>query len=315
MSAEAAATPVIEARGLVKRFGVRRAVDGLDLTVPAGTVYGFLGPNGSGKSTTIRMLLGLISPTSGTARILGHDIRRDRVRALRGVGAQVEAPSFYGYMTGRRNLEFLGALTGPTPRALVDQAIARVRLTGRDGDKVKTYSQGMRARLGLAQALLCRPELLVLDEPTNGLDPQGMREVRELVRTLAVEDGMSIFISSHLLSEVQAVCDRVAVISHGAMVAEGPVAELLGNTDGLAVLRLACQAPADVDPVAVASAVPEVREAQRQDPYLMVTAPAERAAAVNAALVGAGVAVSELLIVRRSLEEFFFEVTGEESSL
>ncbi len=310
-----AALSVIEARGLVKRFGARRAVDGLDLTVPSGTVYGFLGPNGSGKSTTIRMLLGLIAPTAGTARILGHDIRHDRVRALRGVGAQVEAPSFYGYLSGRRNLEFLGALTGPTPRALVDEAIARVRLTGRDGDKVKTYSQGMRARLGLAQALLCRPDLLVLDEPTNGLDPQGMREVRELVRSLAQEDGMSIFISSHLLAEVQAVCDRVAVISAGRLVAEGPVSELLSEAEGLVQLRLVVHAPPGVSATQIALTVPGVTEARVGDPWLLVTAPPTAAAAVNAALVSAGVAVSELVAHQRSLEEFFFQVTGQESSL
>lgn len=303
----------IEATGLTKRFGQRVAVDALNLAVPRGTVYGFLGPNGSGKTTTIRMLVGLLRPTAGSASLLGHDIRRDLIAGLRETGAQVESPAFVSNLSGRRNLEYLGALTlGRVPAALVDQALARVRLTGRDRDRVRTYSQGMKARLGLAQALLCQPRLLILDEPTNGLDPQGMHEVRELIRHLAAEDGMTVFISSHLLAEVQQLCDRVAILRRGQAVAEGPVAELLSSAGRL---RIAVDEPGGVDAAALVAEVDGVQIVAREDGYLRLAAPPEQAAEINRRLVSAGVAVGELVIERQSLEDFYLDVTGREAQL
>jgi len=303
---------VIETSGLCKRFGARKAVDNLSLSVEPGQVYGFLGPNGSGKSTTIRMLLGLIRPTDGQARLLGYDIRRRLTGALRHVGAQVETPAFYGYMSGRRNLELLGALTGPISRQAIDDTLSRVRLLGREMDKVRTYSMGMKARLALAQALLPRPKLLILDEPTNGLDPQGMREVRELIRALAHHEGLTIFLSSHLLAEVEQVCDRVAVIAHGRLVAEGKVADLLR---GGAVVRMKVGCDQPEAAAEVARGLEGVMAVEADDEGLTVDLRGELAAAVNAALVGAGIGVYHLAVEHRSLEEFFFSVVGEEVSL
>ena len=297
---------VLATAGLSKHFGRLRAVDGLDLAVPAGCVYGFLGPNGSGKTTTIRMALGLIRPTAGRVEVMGRNLAH-RARALAEVGAQVESPAFYNYLSGRRNLELLAALTGPVARGAIDAALARVRLDGRERDKVRTYSQGMKTRLALAQALLPRPRLLVLDEPTNGLDPQGMKEVRELIRDLARDDGITIFLSSHLLAEVQQVCDRVAVIHKGRLVAQGPVAELLRG-DGEVCVR--CDEPerAAVAARAVAG------EATVTADGLRVALAEEAVPELVAALVAAGVRVREVVRERRTLEEFFLGVTGQQEA-
>lgn len=304
-----ASATVLEARGLTKRFGRRIVVDALELAVPAGTVYGFLGPNGAGKSTTLRMALGLIRPTAGTVKLMGHEVSRARRQALQEVGAQVETPAFYGYLSAWRNLQMLGELTGPTPPGRIAEVLARVRLAGREHDKVRTYSQGMRMRLGLAQALLSRPRLLILDEPTNGLDPQGMREVRQLIRELATAEGMTVFLSSHLLTEVQQVCDRVAVIHRGRLVAEGLVSELL-KTAGHARVDLRCdrqdEAAARLGELAGVSAV------EVDDEWLRVEVEEDAVADVNRALVEAGHRVSALVPRQQSLEEFFLKVTGEE---
>lgn len=223
---------VIEVEGLHKiyrrlRGGPTVAVDGLDLTVPSGGVYGFLGPNGSGKTTTIRCLLGLGTPTEGTCRILGHDSSTDLHRVIRSVGSIVEAPALFPTFTGSKNLELLAAIYD-LPSTRIDEVLHVVDLFERRRDLVKGYSLGMRQRLAIAAALLKDPQLLVLDEPANGLDPAGIREVRRLLRRLA-DDGRTVFVSSHLLSEVQQTCDRVAILSRGRCVAAGPVAEVLSR--------------------------------------------------------------------------------------
>ena len=315
MSTPVEATPepavVLAAEGLTKDYGRRRVVDGLDLSVQAGQVYGFLGRNGAGKSTTIRMLLGLISPTAGEARLLGEDVRRRKVKALKAVGAQVETPAFYGYLSGYRNLELLSALTAPTSRQEILDVLERVKLKGREHDKVRTYSQGMRMRLGLAQALLPQPQLVILDEPTNGLDPYGMKEVRELVAKLAREDGLTVFLSSHILSEVQQVCDRVAVIDEGRLVAEGRVDQLLA--DG-AVARVQLECDRREDAAALARELDGVDEVELRPDGLLVTLPEERVAELNCHLVTGGIAVRALVPERVSLEEFFLRVTGGSSA-
>ncbi|MFD7719999.1 ABC transporter ATP-binding protein, partial [Streptomyces sp. NPDC059814] len=224
------AAPVIETRGLTKRYrGGQLAVDGLDLTVPGGSVFGFLGPNGSGKTTTIRMLMGLIDPTSGTARVLGRPMPDAARTVLPHVGALIEGPALYGFLSGRDNLlryDRADPTADPrTRRARVDGALERVGLAAAGGKKARAYSLGMKQRLGLAAALLRPRRLLVLDEPTNGLDPQGMREIRTLVRELAAE-GTTVFLSSHLLDEIEQVCTHAAVMARGRLLIQGPVADL-----------------------------------------------------------------------------------------
>jgi ABC-2 type transport system ATP-binding protein len=224
-------TDALVTHGLTKTYGGVPAVDHLDLRVPAGLLYGFLGPNGAGKTTTIRMLLGLIHPTAGSAEVLGQAVAPGRGTAvLRRVGALVEEPAAYRYLSGRRNLEYYAKVAGPRDDARrrlarVDEVLALVDLTAAAGKRVRAYSQGMRQRLGIARALLGAPDVLVLDEPTNGLDPQGIAEIRALLRRLA-DDGTTVFVSSHLLAEVEAMCDRVGVLAHGRLVAEGPPSNL-----------------------------------------------------------------------------------------
>lgn len=213
-------------RGFLGRYGALHAVRDLSLTVPRGAIYGFLGPNGAGKSTTLRMTLGLIHPTEGRVLIGGHDVARERMQALRQVGAFVEAPSFYLYLSGRRNLELLAGLSGGASRQEMDRILDRVGLGARAGDLVRVYSHGMRARLGLASCLLPRPEVLILDEPTDGLDPHGIREVRDLIRSLAQDDGLTVFLSSHMLGEVENLCTHIAIIDQGQRILDGELAPL-----------------------------------------------------------------------------------------
>lgn len=234
---------VIETRGLTKRYrGGQLAVDGLDLSVPGGSIFGFLGPNGSGKTTTIRMLMGLIDPTSGTARLLGHPVPAAARTVLPQVGALIEGPALYGFLSGRDNLlryDSADPTADPrTRRARVGQALDRVGLAAAAYKKARAYSLGMKQRLGLAAALLQPRRLLVLDEPTNGLDPQGMREIRTLVRELAA-DGTTVFLSSHLLDEIEQVCTHAAVMAGGRLIIQGPVAELAAGARG----RLAVTTP------------------------------------------------------------------------
>ncbi|MFD4790382.1 ABC transporter ATP-binding protein [Streptomyces sp. NPDC058459] len=302
--------PAIATRGLTKRYrGGQLAVDGLDLTVPAGSVFGFLGPNGSGKTTTIRMLMGLIEPTSGTAHVLGRPMPGAGRAVLPEVGALIEGPALYGFLSGRDNLlryDAADPAADPrTRRARVTAALERVGLAAAGGKKARAYSLGMKQRLGLAAALLRPRRLLVLDEPTNGLDPQGMREIRGLIRELAA-DGTTVFLSSHLLDEIEQVCTHAAVMTRGRLVIQGAVADLSAGVRG----RLAVTTPDPADAVRV------LREQGVTD--LTVTGetvtgepPGRDLAEVNAALVAAGVRVRGFTQVRASLEDAFVALTGE----
>ena len=227
-----AASAPVEARGLVKRFGEIVAVDGVDLTVEAGDVYGFLGPNGAGKTTTLRMMLGLIRPSDGAVRIFGRDPLIVGARALDGVAGFVEGPRFYPYLSGRKNLELLAAYDRlGASRRDIDAVLETVELLDRAKDRVGGYSHGMRQRLGIAASLIRRPQLLILDEPATGLDPAGMRDMRALVRRLA-DDGMTVVLSSHLMSEVEELCNRVAIISGGRIIRESTLRDLLASAAG-----------------------------------------------------------------------------------
>ena len=211
---------VVETSGLTKRFGDRVAVDSVDLRIPRGSAFGYLGPNGAGKTTLIRMLLGLTSATSGTMRLLGRPVPAERQQALARVGAIVEEPRFHAHLTGRENLEVIAAAREPEAHERIDGALGRVGLSHRADDRVKSYSLGMRQRLGVARSLLADPELLILDEPTNGLDPAGIREFRDMIRGFVAE-GRTVLLSSHLLDEVEKICDEVAIVDRGQVVDAG----------------------------------------------------------------------------------------------
>ena len=218
----------VEVHGLTKRFGRRSAVDNVDLLVPRGSVFGYLGPNGAGKTTLIRVLLGLTKADGGTISLLGIPVPAQRDRALAQVGAIVDEPRFHGHLTGRQNLRILAAARGGDASNQIGPALDRTRLTQRADDKVSTYSMGMRQRLGMAACLLADPRLLILDEPMNGLDPAGMREMREMIRGLA-DEGRTIVLSSHLLDEVERTCDQVAIVDNGKVIRQGPIEELTGT--------------------------------------------------------------------------------------
>ncbi|MFN2441250.1 MAG: ABC transporter ATP-binding protein [Thermoanaerobaculia bacterium] len=220
---------VLQAEGLTKKIGDRTIVEDVSLAIRAGEIFGFLGPNGAGKTTTIRMLVGLIRPTEGNVRLGGHDLRREPEVALRKVGCIVESPDLYRFMTGRENLQHFARMIGSLEDEEIDRVSRIVGLHHRLDEKVKTYSLGMRQRLGIAQALMGSPQLLILDEPANGLDPAGIREMRALLRRLAHEEGLGILVSSHLLAEIELMCDRVAIIHRGRIISSGPVSELLAR--------------------------------------------------------------------------------------
>jgi ABC-type multidrug transport system ATPase subunit len=295
-------TAVIVTRGLVKRYGRLRAVDGIDLDVNEGDVYGFLGANGSGKTTTVRMLLGLVLPTSGEVELLGGRMPRAARRVLPRVGALVEGPAHYGHLSGRENLALLDA-SGPggrwrTRRRRIDAVLEQVGLAGVGRRPVKAYSLGMRQRLGLAGALLRRPELLVLDEPTNGLDPQGIAEIRALLLDLH-RGGTTIFLSSHLLAEVEQLCSRVGVLDRGRLVLQDELATLTAPT-GCTVVRTP-------EPDRVRATLDgRVTASDGERVVVRGSDPAE----VNALLVGVGVPVTGLALERPSLEQVVLAATG-----
>jgi len=226
---------MIQLHHLQKKFGARLAVEDLSFTVARGEVFGLLGHNGAGKSTAIGMMLGQVWPTSGEVRICGHDVSTQRRAALQQVGAIFETPVFYDYLSGWRNLEILSSYTAPTPRARIQEVIEWVGLTGRERSKVRTYSHGMRSRLALAQALLPQPALLILDEPSDGLDPEGIHEMRQTILRLQRELGLTILLSSHLLNEVDQLCTRIAILQQGKKVFEGSVAEVKAATGRVAL--------------------------------------------------------------------------------
>jgi ABC-type multidrug transport system ATPase subunit len=298
------ATPLVETRDLTKRYGRQiTAVDRLNLAVRRGEVYGFLGPNGAGKTTTLRMLLGLIEPTSGAARVLGQE--PGSPASLTGVGALVESPAFYPYLSGYDNLNVVSRYAG-VPRRRIREVLETVELSGRAKDKFKKYSLGMKQRLGVAAALLKDPELLILDEPTNGLDPKGMADMRALVRELGSGE-RTVLLSSHLLGEVEQICDRVGVIHKGILVAEGTIAELRGE-GGLLV-----RAEPFEEARQIAERLEGVEGVRVVDGMLRLATDPGSAAEINAKLVSAGLRVSELRPAEQSLEEVFLELTGGET--
>jgi ABC-2 type transport system ATP-binding protein len=300
--------PPVEVRGLVKRYGALAAVDGVDLTVNAGDVYGYLGPNGAGKTTSLRMMLGLIRPTAGAVRVFGRDPTVS-VHALERVAGFVEAPTFYPYLTGRRNLELLAAYDGRGALERIDRSLELVELSGRAGDRVGGYSHGMRQRLGIAAALLRDPKLLLLDEPTTGLDPGGMRDMRELIRRLAGE-GITIMLSSHLLAEVEEVCNRVAIIRSGKVVYEGEIAALRG----VGAVSYSLSTTDDERAIAVCRAQPGIEDARMRDGRLWFTADQSAVAELSQALVEAGALIRALTPQTASLEDLFFSLTEGEAA-
>jgi ABC-2 type transport system ATP-binding protein len=298
----------IEARGLVKRYGEIVAVDHVDLTVERGDVFGYLGPNGAGKTTSLRMLLGLIRPTEGSARLFGRDPLQDGARALDDVAGFVEGPRFYPYLSGRKNLRLLGDLDGNDAVSRIDEVLELVELRERAKDKVGGYSHGMRQRLGIAAALLRDPKLLLLDEPTTGLDPAGMRDMRDLVKRLASE-GITILLSSHILAEVEELCNRVAIIRRGSVIYEGRLDDLLRSAGG--GFRLRTNEPDRAYKLLLAQ--PGV-EAAHLDGYLRLQAEDPALVEATIALGCAGIGITELTPMTTSLEELFLAMTGGESS-
>ncbi len=300
----------IKTTALIKSFGSHNAVNAIDLAVPRGSIFGFLGPNGSGKTTTIRMLLGLAEPTSGEISLLGHAIPTDTQSALPHVGALVEGPAFYPYLSGRENLiRFDSADSNADPKtraARVEAALARVGLTQASEKKVHAYSLGMKQRLGIANALLQPRQLLILDEPTNGLDPQGTREVRTLIRDLAAQ-GITIFISSHLLLEIEQICTHLAVMSAGNLVAQGSIEELSFSE----ILNLNLRTP-DIN-LAIATLNSLDIEARHEDGRVKANVLHSFIApdVIVASLVAAGVKVEGFTLEAPQLEERFVSLTGE----
>jgi ABC-2 type transport system ATP-binding protein len=295
---------VVETSGLTKRFGERTVVDDVDLRVPRGAAFGYLGPNGAGKTTLIRMLLGLTSATNGSMRLLGLPVPQDRSRALARVGAIVEEPRFHGHLTGRENLAVVAAARGGEPFARIDAAIDQVGLAARADDRVKTYSLGMRQRLGIARCLIADPELLILDEPMNGLDPAGILEFRQFVHSF-VETGRTIVLSSHLLDEVEKTCDHVAIVDQGRIVAQGSIDELRGH--GHVVFVEADDRERARRVLAESAAVERVVD---DGTVLAVTILDPNVVAdLNRSLVEAGVSVNRLEPKHASLEQRFLEIT------
>jgi len=300
----------LQTEDLTKRFGARTAVDRLSLRVERGDIYGFLGPNGAGKSTTLRMLLGLVRPTSGVVkfplRASGWEYLRARSRA----GAIIEAPAFYENFSGRRNLQLLASLSGGVKRERVEQVLEIVGLRDRAQDPVKVYSYGMRQRLGIAQALLPTPELIILDEPTNGLDPQGIQQTRELIRRLRDEFKLTVLLSSHLLSEIEQLCNRVGIIHEGCLLYEGEPESLVTRASTYRVR---------VDDLSRAFELltnqPNITVSRNGDSFLRIDANEENISVVNALLVGKEIKVYELSPAQETLEEAFLRLTKTGSNL
>ena len=300
----------IKTSSLTKQFGSQKAVSSIDLSVPKGSVFGFLGPNGSGKTTTIRMILGLAAASKGDIELLGHPIPKELEHALPKVGALVEGPAFYPYMSGRNNLIRIDSADrnsrSGTRKQRVDAALERVGLTNAAKKKVHAYSLGMKQRLGLANALLKPREILILDEPTNGLDPQGTREVRSLIRSLAAE-GITIFVSSHLLSEIEQLCSHLAVMTAGKIVAQGSLAELRNESQTRLVLK------ADrIDELVDLLKTQGLTKLSLKPDRVVVPVPGDfDVASLNQLLVKKKFMVSEIRLEQPSLEEYFVNLTGE----
>lgn len=296
---------ILLTRQLGKRYGKRWAVKNLNLEVHRGDVFGFLGPNGAGKSTSIRMILSLIKPTTGETELFGYSLKSHRSDALRRVGGIVEKPDFYLYLSAYKNLEIVGALTGGVKRTRILEVMDLVGLTSRAMDCVKTYSHGMKQRLGIAQALLSDPELIILDEPTNGLDPQGMKEVRDLIVHLSRDQKKTIILSSHLLNEIEIVANRMVIINNGELVVQGDVSKLLDEGEKYVVIK--AKPLKNVEAV-LSQQKRIIGEYSLKDELFKVKMDFAHIPKLNKALVGAGVQV-QALIPKRSLEDLFLSMT------
>ncbi len=300
--------PIVQIQGLTKRIGSKLIIDNLSFEVPRGEVFGFLGPNGAGKTTTIRMMVGLMTPTAGDVLIEGKSIRREFEQAIRQVGAIVENPEMYKYLSGYKNLVHYARMVPGVGPERIREVVRLVGLDKRIHDKVKSYSLGMRQRLGVAQALLHKPSLLILDEPTNGLDPAGIRELRDYLRALARNEGISIVVSSHLLAEMELMCDRVGIIQNGRLIDVRQIGEFVaeGETERY-LFRVGT--PDRAEELFRGLGVP----VHRTEEGLEADAGAERVADLNEALVKAGIRVYGIWPVKKSLEDKFLEMTGGES--
>ncbi len=300
----------METHGLTKRFGPKAAVNGVELLVPRGSAFGYLGPNGAGKTTLIRVLLGLTRADAGTMSLLGYPVPRHRDVALARVGAIVDEPRFHRHLTGRQNLRLLAAARDPAARDRIGPSLERVGLAHRADDRVSKYSMGMRQRLGVAACLLSDPELLILDEPMNGLDPAGMADMRELILSM-VADGRTVVLSSHLLDEIERTCDAVAIVDHGSVIRQGPIAELLAGAQP--VLEVECSEPRWARALLAGTALGARVEAVPSALGLAITLPAgagrDVIAEINRVLVEGGISVYRLQPVQTSLESWFLQVT------
>jgi ABC-2 type transport system ATP-binding protein len=311
---------VLSVRNLKKKLGNKMIIKGISFDIYGGEIFGFLGPNGSGKTTTIRMLVDLIRPTEGSVLVCGLDVHKEHDAALNLIGSIVENPEMYPYMTGWENLEHFARMVPGIGQERIQEVVDIVGMHNRIHDKVKKYSLGMRQRLGIAQALLGKPKLLIMDEPTNGLDPQGIKELRQFIRRLA-DDGMSLFISSHLLSEIQLMCDRVAIIMHGEVIAVGKVDELLEQSTGKVFIQVdnqekAMQVLDQFTGIQLITAE-EVELAElskiEQSTVIAVNMEVTDVSKLNQALVNAGIKVHALQVRKPSLEDLFLNLTGGES--
>lgn len=299
---------VLETRGLTKRFGKITAVDDLDLTVHQGEVLGFLGPNGSGKSTTVSMALGLVGPTEGSVHIMGEPLADHASLVSDHVGAIIENPAFYPFLTGRENLRAQAMMVGGVDDARIDELLKLVNMHDRADGKYKTFSLGMKQRIGIASTLLTNPALVILDEPTNGLDPAGQREIRSIIPRMA-EQGHSVLLASHLLHEVEQVSDQVVIIRKGKKITQGSVDDLL-RRGGFIDVRLT---DADSESAArVVRSVPGVEQVTVEPNRMVVIAEEDRSTAINRALAESGIYASQIMVKRSSLEDLFLELTAED---
>ncbi|TCS96479.1 ABC transporter ATP-binding protein [Hazenella coriacea] len=297
---------VLTVEGLSKTIGKRKIVHDISFQIGEGEIFGFLGPNGAGKTTTIRMLVGLIRPTQGSIKIGGYDLKKDYLKAISNVGCIVENPELYPYLTGRENLEHFARMVDDLPSERIEEVIRQVELEPRIDDLVKTYSLGMRQRLGIAQALLGKPKLLILDEPTNGLDPAGIRELRSFIRHLARVEKISVFISSHILHEVQLMCDRVSIISEGRVVKTGRVDQLVSSHAQVEWVLEPQNKGADILKSLSDVKHVELLEANR----ILVHMPLEKVADTNEHLIKEHISVKGIRPFQPTLEDIFLEMTG-----
>jgi lantibiotic transport system ATP-binding protein len=299
---------ILETNGLTKKFGKRSAVENVDLRLAKGEIYGFLGPNGAGKTTTIRMLLGLARPTGGTIQIFGKDLKKEKLQILRKVGSLVEYPSYYGHLTAIENLEALRRIL-EVPKSRIDEVLAIVRLSKEAKRPVKGFSLGMKQRLGIAAALLANPELLILDEPTNGLDPSGILEIRELIKSMPAQHGMTILVSSHLLSEIDQMATQVGIISKGSMIFQDSIHVLRQKANSRIAITV------NETETAWRALLSNGIQAEREQEHLLLDGTDTQIAAAVETLVRHDVSVYRIQEQRKTLEDIFLELTGEGGSL